>query len=69
MSDATAAASVGEGDGGMSAVATAAPLVPGSAEIDGMRAWAEALVDRARTECVALTGQDGLLTSMVREVL
>ncbi len=62
MSNATTAASVDEGDDG---TAAAPPLV----ESDGMRAWAEALVDRARTEGVALTGEDGLLTSMVREVL
>jgi transposase-like protein len=49
------------------AAAGALPLV--SAEADGMRAWAEALVDRARSEGVSLTGEDGLLTSMVREVL
>lgn len=36
---------------------------------DSRRAWAQALVDRARSEGVALTGEDGLLTSMVREVL
>lgn len=42
-------------------------LVP--AEADWMRAWAEALVDRARSEGVSLTGQDGLLMSMVGEVL
>jgi putative transposase len=36
---------------------------------DGLRGWAEALVDRARSEGVALTGEGGLLTSMVREVL
>jgi len=36
---------------------------------DARRAWAQALVDRARSEGVALTGQDGLLTSMVKEVL
>src|ERR1700722_10414280 len=36
---------------------------------DGLRGWAEALVDRARSEGLALTGQGGLLTSMVREVL
>jgi putative transposase len=41
--------------------------VPASA--DARRAWAQALVDRARSEGVALTGEDGLLTSMVREVL
>jgi putative transposase len=34
-----------------------------------MRAWAEELVARAREEGVDLTGQQGLLTSMVREVL
>lgn len=36
---------------------------------DSRRVWAQALVDRARSEGVALTGEDGLLTSMVREVL
>jgi transposase-like protein len=36
---------------------------------DSRRAWAQELVDRARSEGVALTGEDGLLTSMVREVL
>jgi transposase-like protein len=40
-----------------------------SAGPDSMRAWAQALVDRARGEGVALTGEEGLLTSMVREVL
>jgi transposase-like protein len=34
-----------------------------------MREWAEALVTRARDEGVALTGDEGLLTSMVKEVL
>jgi len=34
-----------------------------------MRDWAEAFVDRARSEGVALTGEDGLLTAMVRQVL
>jgi len=38
-------------------------------EADGLRGWAEALVDRARSEGVALTGEGGLLISMVREVL
>ncbi len=38
-------------------------------EADGLRGWAEALVDRARSEGVSLTGEGGLLTSMVREVL
>lgn len=45
----------------------AAAGLPG--EVDPRRAWAQALVERARSEGVALTGEDGLLTSMVREVL
>jgi len=65
MSNATSAVS----DAGDNETAMGAPLAV-SAETDGgMRAWAEALLDRARTEGVALTGEDGLLTSMVREVL
>ena len=34
-----------------------------------MREWAEELVARARAEGVELTGDDGLLTAMVRQVL
>jgi transposase-like protein len=34
-----------------------------------MRDWAQQLVSRARDEGVALTGDEGLLTSMVKEVL
>ena len=34
-----------------------------------MREWAEQLVARARVEGVELTGDDGLLTAMVRQVL
>ena len=34
-----------------------------------MRDWAELLVDRARTEGVELTGEGGLLTGLVRQVL
>ena len=34
-----------------------------------MRDWAELLVARARTEGVELTGEDGLLTGLVRQVL
>ena len=34
-----------------------------------MREWAEQLVARARAEGVALTGEGGLLTAMVRQVL
>jgi putative transposase len=37
--------------------------------VSEMRDWAEELVSRARAEGVALTGEDGLLTSMVRQVL
>ncbi len=66
MSDATTTASVDVGDDG---AAAAPPPLLVAVESDGMRAWAEALVDRARSEGVALTGEDGLLTSMVREVL
>lgn len=34
-----------------------------------MREWAEQLVARARAEGVELTGDDGMLTAMVRQVL
>jgi transposase-like protein len=44
----------------------AAAVLP---EKDAMRGWAEALVDRARSERLAVTGEGGLLTAMVREVL
>jgi putative transposase len=50
-------------------------LVPapsgGVAPFDGpaMRDWAEQLVTRARSEGLELTGDDGLLTAMVRQVL
>lgn len=37
--------------------------------VDPMRAWAQELVSRSREEGVSLTGDGGLLTSMVREVL
>jgi transposase-like protein len=46
-----------------------APAAGLALEGDGLRSWAEALVDRARSEGVALTGEGGLLTSMVREML
>jgi transposase-like protein len=35
----------------------------------GMREWADELVARARAEGVELTGEDGLLTALVRQVL
>jgi putative transposase len=43
----------------------------GDPQLDGsaMRDWAEQLVARARSEGVELTGDDGLLTAMVRQVL
>ncbi len=48
-------------------------LVPtrGLPDLDGpeMREWAAELVDRARAEGVDLTGEGGLLTAMVRQVL
>jgi putative transposase len=53
-------------DGGESEVLPAAVPAAGA---DSRRAWAQELVDRARSEGVALTGEDGLLTLMVREVL
>src|SRR5438270_10202691 len=44
--------------------------VPGVGGDDSsMRAWAEELVARARSEGVELTGDDGLLTALVRRVL
>jgi transposase-like protein len=60
MSNATTAASEG-GEG---------EVLPAElAGADSRRAWAQELVDRARSEGVSLTGEDGLLISMVREVL
>ena len=47
------------------------PAVPAAVLPDegGIREWAEHLVARARAEGVDLTGEGGLLTAMVREVL
>jgi putative transposase len=67
MSNATNVAPVE--DGSDDVTPGSAPTLAEAGEADGMRAWAHALVDRARDEGVSLTGQDGLLTSMVREVL
>jgi putative transposase len=67
MSKGTTAGAVPSSDDGESEVLPAAAALPTGA--DARRAWAQALVDRARGEGVALTGEDGLLTSMVREVL
>src|SRR5256885_8640761 len=47
--------------------ARSVPLVAGGAP--AMREWAEQLVARARAEGVELTGDDGLLTAMIRQVL
>lgn len=47
----------------------ARPIVPLMGDETAMRAFAEALVDRARTDGVALTGDDGLLTQLIRSVL
>src|SRR5262249_18353788 len=42
------------------------PVVPEGSE---MREWAEALVERARSDGVALTGEGGLLTALMGQVL
>ena len=47
--------------------ARSVPVVAGDSP--AMREWAEQLVARARAEGVELTGDDGLLTAMVRQVL
>jgi putative transposase len=47
----------------------AARSVPVVADSPDMRAWAEQLVARARDEGIELTGDNGLLTAMVRQVL
>lgn len=38
-------------------------------ELPAMADWAEALVAQARSEGVSLTGDGGLLTAMIRQVL
>ena len=43
--------------------------VPGVPDAGELRDWAAELVDRARAEGVELTGDDGLLTALVRQVL
>ena len=48
---------------------TAASLVPAGGDPASMDAWAAELVARARDEGVALTGDGGLLTDLVRHVL
>ncbi len=63
MSKATTATDVlsGEGEGEVLPAELPGP--------DSRQAWAQELVDRARSEGVSLTGEDGSLTSMVPEVL
>ena len=47
-----------------------APRDDGPAEVSpAMQEWAELLVARARDEGVSLTGEGGLLTAMIRQVL
>ena len=46
-----------------------APMVPLVGDEPAMRDWAAELVARARSEGVELTGDDGLLTALVRQVL
>ena len=41
----------------------------GASAPESMREWAEQLVARAREDGVALTGEGGLLTDLVRQVL
>jgi putative transposase len=45
------------------------PIVPLVGDGPAMRDWAEALVAQARADGVELTGDDGLLTALVRQVL
>ena len=52
--------------GGLVPAARSVPVVADSAE---MRDWADQLVARARSEGIELTGDNGLLTAMVRRVL
>jgi transposase-like protein len=61
------AARRGSDDGSLVPVARNVPIVAG--DTPAMREWAEQLVARARSEGVELTGDDGLLTAMVRQVL
>jgi putative transposase len=53
----------------VNALAPVGSSVPAVADSPEMRDWAEQLVARARAENVELTGDNGLLTAMVRRVL
>jgi hypothetical protein len=55
-------------DDGM-ALVLAKRSVPTGSDTSAMREWAERLVARARVEGVDLTGDDGLLTGILRQVL
>ena len=55
-----------ESGGGLVPASRSVPVVADSSE---MRDWAEQLVARARNEGIELTGDNGLLTAMVRQVL
>ena len=44
-------------------------IVPLVGDVPAMREWADELVERARTQGVELTGDKGLLTALVRQVL
>lgn len=55
-----------ESGGGLVPVSRSVPVVADSLE---MRDWADQLVARARSEGIELTGDNGLLTAMVRQVL
>jgi transposase-like protein len=48
---------------------TPASLVPAAGDAPSLDAWASELVERARSEGVALTGDGGLLTELMRSVL
>jgi transposase-like protein len=61
---ATRRTTTGDGDGG-----AGSGLVPASGGPPDMRAFAEALVDRAWEEGVELTGDGGMLTELMRHVL
>jgi putative transposase len=61
------AARRGSDEGSLVPAARSVPIVAG--DTPAMRDWAEQLVARARSEGVELTGDDGLLTAMVGQVL
>jgi putative transposase len=50
-------------------VSSLVPATRGVPDAAAMREWAEELVARARAEGVKLTGDDGFLTGLVRQVL